>query len=316
MTDLDDFLAPDLAAPFPTRTSPHIETAQQQLVPWAMRHNLLEPGTSTDDLTGLAYAKLAGRWWPTVSEDHLALATQWILWMACYDDAHDEGIGVTDPARWRKITATVENIMRGHPTRHDSPIVHALSDLWERTSPLGDGHWAARYADSMASLTEAHHNEAAYRMTNTIPEPEQYATLRRAANGLLPHMALIEALNGAPLKPLYRDSCEHHFLTMAAIDVLSWTNDLFSARKEAARGEVHNLVFVLMKHEGLAARDAVLAVKQRLDTRLVEFDAAARAFCALGKNLAPNAQTRYVEGLRNWITGLITWHRSETTRQI
>jgi germacradienol/geosmin synthase len=102
----------------------------------------------------------------------------------------------------------------------------------------------------------------------------------------------------------------------AAQDYACFTNDLHSYQKEIEfEGEVHNLVLVVENFfdvDRLTARDVVadlMAERMRQFEHLVADDLPALYDeLDLGTE-ARGALTRYAEGLKDWMSGILEWHR-------
>jgi len=94
----------------------------------------------------------------------------------------------------------------------------------------------------------------------------------------------------------------------SAMDYCTMLNDVFSYRKEIQHeGEVHNIVRVIENFLGVSQSRAFEITYALMDSRLGQF---IRAVDELPQNAA---LTRYADELKDWIVGIIHWHK-ETSR--
>lgn len=104
-------------------------------------------------------------------------------------------------------------------------------------------------------------------------------------------------------------------LTQMTINILAWSNGIFSAPREIANGEVHNLVFVIHHHQKIPLEKAMLAAaamhNQEVEN-LVKLESQITYFSA-----EIDAEiTKYISGLHAWIRGNLDWYAHSGRYQI
>jgi len=118
-------------------------------------------------------------------------------------------------------------------------------------------------------------------------------------------MDLIERQQGASVLATPETVSVIHALRTAANDVICWTNDVASVDKEAAHGELNNLVAVLRQESEAGWEEAEVLATRMVSARTREFDQIQRELL----NVDPSPETAmFVAGLKHWIAGSLAWH--------
>jgi pentalenene synthase/avermitilol synthase len=98
----------------------------------------------------------------------------------------------------------------------------------------------------------------------------------------------------------------------AAIDVTLMCNDVCSLEKEEARGDMDNLVLVLERARHLTRGEALIAVRDEVDRRVLRFQDLAGQVSAVCAQLAHSEREQadvaaYVRVMRAWMSGYHAW---------
>jgi hypothetical protein len=186
------------------------------------------------------------------------------------------------------------------------PVCDALTDVWRRTAPRVSPLWQARFLGHIGDYLEGNLWEAANRAARRVPSVGEYRTMRRHSAATAMFFDLIELFRGIELRPSVLADPTFVALRRAADNAVAWFNDLASWPKEAAAGEVHNLVLVLRHHHRLTIEDAVYQA-------VVDHDAEVHTFITLCDHLATTPAGRtsavrdVVADMSHWIRGNIDW---------
>jgi hypothetical protein len=99
-------------------------------------------------------------------------------------------------------------------------------------------------------------------------------------------------------------------LTRMAVNVACWANDIYSENKESRSGAgACNLPRILMAQDGMTLQEALVRTAQMHDREV-------QAYLALEARVRPRISgpvQRYLDGLRSWMRGNLTWSQ-ETAR--
>lgn len=299
---------PDLDYPTSTAISPHLDDVTDHTRQWAHELGMVE---IADPPAGLAQLpRLTCRVHPHAPLDALQLCSDWYSWVFLYDDAVDPTERGTDPAEIERfqepLVAVLEGEERASP---EKPLVRAFADIWQRASARMPSAWQDRFAQHHREYFAGNQWEARNRGPSHIPDRPTYINNRRLAAGTAPAFDLVELAQNSGIPPAVYQQAELTALRKAAGNVIAWTNDVYSLRKELAHDEVSNLVVVLRNEQDCSVQAAVAAACEMID-------AEARRLDELTQTLSTETdadRTAYREGLEQWITGNLAWSK-ETMR--
>ncbi|MGW4686352.1 terpene synthase family protein [Streptomyces sp. NPDC004244] len=323
---------PDVAVPFPLSLSPHLDAARRELVRWCRDTGLLQPqagdpgsGIWTEDvLVGADFALCSAGIAPDATAEELCLSAQWLAWGTYADDYYPAVFGrAKSPVAARAATDRLIALMPLGPQEEAGPepvisLEGGLKDLWARTAPRLDGAARAEFRGHVAGMLDSWVWEIGNAAVNRIPDPVDYAEMRRLTFGSGLTMFLTRAGhgNGGIPPTVWRDGAMRS-LESAASDVGCLVNDLFSYRKEIEfEGELHNHVLVTQNFFDIDHPHAFRIVSDLLAQRVREFehirDHQLPVLCedrGLGRTARASLDT-YVRGLEDWMASVLNWHRS------
>jgi 5-epi-alpha-selinene synthase len=307
---VEQIVLPDLFCPFAPVVNKHAAIVQEETTRWASSFGLLPDQRSQRAFRATAAGRLAARFHPFAGREDLRLISDFYAWMFLQDDRRDESEVGRHPGRLSDDDRRSIEVLEGSsPEPHDGPPVHALGGLRERLTLRAPGPaWVRRFVRGVEQYFEASLWEAANRARGIVPDPEDYARMRPLTAGLGVDDELIQLTGEARLFGGAREHPAVRRLTLASQNAVCWANDAFSLKKELAHGDVHNLVVVLARAEGLGLQEALDRVAEvhdeevrnfvRLSSRLPSFGA------AVDEQLG-----RYVAVLRARIRGNLDWSR-------
>jgi hypothetical protein len=302
--------------------SPWTAQVADDVQEWAVSFRLIRSEAARIRFRETAPAELAGRVYATaVDADRLKTATAWIGWLFLIDDQLDEGATGKEPGLARERLGpfgTMAARMAAEPVSGEPPgaqppeaappLLAALADIWRRISVHMPAPWRAVFARHFSDYLAGCEWEAANRARGRVPAEAEFLSRRRDAGAIWPSLDLLEFTADAPITgelgghPLLAEA------RTACADVVCWTDDLLTARKERAHGDLHNLAFVLEQATGCAPRTALEMVARRIEDRLGEFRDLRRRI--LAADTGANARYElycHLEGLEHWMRGHLEW---------
>ncbi|RKS76892.1 germacradienol/geosmin synthase [Actinomadura pelletieri DSM 43383] len=323
-------LLPDFDIPYPTRVNPHRERAGENVVAWCRDMGVFgpqprrpEPVWDAARVTGFAFEICAASAAPDADPEALDLATQWQAWGAFVDDYFDVFNRDRDMAGAKQFHARLPAFMPmscGTTPDPMSAVESGLADLWRRTAtPLDDdGRHVLRAA--VEHMTESRLWELNNRLQSRVPDPVDHLEMRRRA--FAPELALtlakVERARAIPARVFQSRTLRE--IDASVMDVGGLLNDCFSYRKEIEHeGEPNNGVLAVQNFFGCGPDEALPIVNDLITSRRRQFERLAEhELPALADRLSLDGTARaalsaYVGDLRDWMAGVLRWHR-ETAR--
>ncbi|WP_260636585.1 family 2 encapsulin nanocompartment cargo protein terpene cyclase [Streptomyces angustmyceticus] len=320
---------PDLSLPFPTTLSPHLAGARHRVVAWARRMGFFgpQPGVPLSDvwdepaMVRYDLALCAAGLHPDATAEQLDLEAAWLAWGTYADDYYPQVFGRTrDLAAAKACTARLSACMPLDLAAAVPEPVNAmergLADLWARTAGPMTPEARREFREAVDTMTASWLWELDNQALNRIPDPVDYIEMRRATFGSDLTMSLSRLGHGRRIPPeLYRTG-PLRALQNAAADYACLLNDVFSYQKEIEyEGEVHNGILVVQNFFDCDYPTALHIVHDLMTSRLEEFQhVAAHELPVVCDDFELGPEVRealddHVRELRNWLAGILTWHR-------
>jgi hypothetical protein len=146
--------------------------------------------------------------------------------------------------------------------------------------------------------------EATCRRHGTLAPLGEYVRMRRHSGAVATCLALIETINGFELDDRAWYDPSVRAASEAVADIICWSNDIVSYRKEESQPvNVLSLPTVLAHEHGMTEQQALDHCAVMLEQRIADFYAAERPLLASGD---PNL-IRFACDLRHWIAGNLEW---------
>jgi germacradienol/geosmin synthase len=319
---------PDFHMPFAVGTSPHLDHAREASVAWARDMRLIDappgtPGAGLWDerkLRGFDFALCSAGLDPDATPEELELSAQWLTWGTYGDDYFPLVYNTTrDVAGARafherlKLFMPVDGVVAAPPS---TPLERALADLWTRTTARMPVENRRQFRAAVESMTESWLWELANHLQHRVPDPVDYVEMRRRTFGSDLTMSLARIGHGRLVPPEIWRTRPIRALENAAMDYAGLTNDVFSYQKEVEfEGELHNGVLVVQHFLGCDPPTAVAVVNDLMTARIRQFERTAQAeLPALYDDHGLDTGARaaldaYVQELRDWMSGILRWHR-------
>jgi Terpene synthase family 2, C-terminal metal binding len=304
---MEHITIPDIYCPFPSSLNVHVEAVHAHSMERVQRLRLIQQEQAFRRFSFARFAWAAARSYPDTEFVELAWVNDWLVWLFMFDDQFDDGALGADPEAMKLIMSELLNLLSAQPDPRGScsPIAAALLDFWQR-APGATPVWRARFQRHLADYFASYLWEAANRVSGRIPEVDAYIANRQHSGGLPTCFDLIELSEHVVLPPSYATSQTYQALSLIANNVVCWVNDLFSFRKERARGEVNNLVLVVQHDRGCTLQEAAAVVNEMV-TREVQYFLAIEQQLSLHRPETYEALKKYLRVFRGWMRGNLDW---------
>jgi hypothetical protein len=308
---------PVLSVPFEAGMHPATETARAATDRWARRFGLTVRPELRERLHASAPARLAGRVCPDATLDGLLLACDWQAWLFLFDDGYcDESVIGSDPAAITEVTVWMLGALETGDSAPDDVFGRALADLGARLARLaGPAQWA-RFVQAVTAYFYALVWEATCRQRGTLAPLNEYIRMRRYSGAVSTCLALIEVVNGFELDDRAWYDPSVRAAADAVADIICWSNDVVSYRKEALRSAPRaggcrpappkgllSLPTVLAHEHGMTEQQALNHSALMLDRRIADYRSAEEPMLASGDP----GRARFAADLRHWISGNLAW---------
>ncbi|MEV7595875.1 terpene synthase family protein [Kitasatospora sp. NPDC089797] len=290
------------AVPVPPRAA----EADAHTLAWCTRYGLLATPGAAEHFRRARFGALAAHTHPEASPESLPVLADWFAWAFLLDDhldagAHLPGQGGAPGGRPTSgLLADLAAVVEDRPPSRVQPLTTALAELWHRTSAAMAAPVHRRVTRHLHEYLDALAAESGQRRQGRTPTLPEYTALRRITGGVREDLDFADHLADRSLPDRLFEHPWHLELLAAAGDVINWTNDLASWRKEQAGGEVHNLVLVLAHHSGCPPEEAAELVRRRIAERRHRFEA------LTGRPPHP-LLARRAAALRQWADGFEAW---------
>ncbi|WP_461028185.1 terpene synthase family protein, partial [Streptomyces sparsus] len=320
---------PDLRLPFTTTLSPHLDASRRHVLAWGAEMGMLEaqagvPGSdiwTAEQLAGYDLPLCAAGIHPDATADSLDLTSDWLTWGTYGDDyfpvVYGRSRDLAGAALCNERLSLFMPLDAGAATPPPlTALERGLADLWRRTAGPMAPQARRTFRTAVEDMTASWLWELANQAQNRIPDPVDYVEMRRMTFGSDLTMSLCRLGHGREVPPEIYRSGPMRSLENAAADYACLLNDVFSYQKEIEfEGEVHNGVLVVQNFFDCDHPTALAIVHDLMNSRLSQFQHVAdHELPVLYEDFQLSAQARqildgYVGELRNWLAGILVWHR-------
>jgi len=226
-----------------------------------------------------------------------------LLWL--YDEFSDRETG----AGAVKSAGIVARALREPHFDDGTWICRMIKDFHQRHISKAGPHSARRFIDNMCSYVETVGKEAELREKNEVLDIPGYVALRRETGAVRPCFDLVEYCLGLDLPAYVHDDPVFNSGYNAAMDLVSWANDLFSYNIEQAKGQSDaNIITVIMKSKGVGiqtAADFLGGYCEALTSQVLE---AKRVLSSRSDPIYSKDAVRIMDAFGDWVRGNDQWH--------
>ncbi|MFI8214392.1 germacradienol/geosmin synthase Cyc2 [Streptomyces sp. NPDC085932] len=312
---------PDIRMPFPLELSPHLDRSRRTLGDWVARMGILAEGVwDADKLRAYDLPLCAAGLDPDATPEALDLSSQWLAWGTYGDDYYPLVYGHRrDLAAARLTTARLSDCMPVDGAEPPVPLnamERGLIDLWARTTADMTPEARRTLKAAVDVMTESWVWELSNQLQNRVPDPVDYLEMRRATFGSDLTLSLCRLGHGPAIPPEVYRSGPVRSLENAAMDFACLLNDVFSYQKEIEfEGEIHNAILVVQNFFGCDYPTGLGIVHDLMSQRMRQFEhVVAHELPILYDDFGLSKEARaamgtYVADLRNWLSGILNWHR-------
>jgi hypothetical protein len=292
-----------LYCPFDPKIHPDASSVHEGSIRWARSLGMLPTEQHVRTACKAKAGWLVARAFPTAELQGLQLAADWAV-LCCSLDDRIRRLGTASEVA--SYLQHLHDLLRAEIAgSFDDPFAAGMRDLRQRLLDLGPPNHFEQFAERMAALFAGNVTEARNRERAQIPSFASYRRLREITTGLHVMFALAELLEGFSLPDRLRAHPILRGLATRASNIVGWANDLYIHEKEILRGEIHNLVLVLMNEHRLPIGEAVAKAVALHDGEVHSFLQEVEQLPPFGKAAAE--VHRYVETLRCCIRGHLDW---------
>jgi len=185
------------------------------------------------------------------------------------------------------------------------PLVNAHRSLLRTIVNVASPYITRRFVKGYAQYLKATAEEARDRENRAIKlSVDEYLKLRRDTSAVKPSLDMILLPLDIPDHIL--DDPKMRNLEIIANDLISVANDVFSFNVEQARGDIHNMVIVIMGERGVGVQEAMDIVGQWYRKTSQDFIKAMHDLPTANSEVQADIQ-KYAWGIGNWVTANYEW---------
>ena len=179
-----------------------------------------------------------------------------------------------------------------------------------------------RFIETLELFFQAINTQATDRANGFIPNLESYISLRRDTSGCKPIWALIEYAYNLNIPDEVMDHPLICSLGEAANDLVTWSNvshvsvcrlpslmifqDIYSYNVEQSKGDVHNMINVVVNEQGLDLQSAFDFVGDLCKHSMDRFIECRKQLPSWGPEIDRDVAI-YADGLEHWMVGCLHW---------
>jgi len=228
------------------------------------------------------------------------------------DNLFDDGV-VNDHIEAQRIKDLLLSIMNDDTPRVTArvskpAIITAHDDIYLRVRASSPPTVTQRFAASIrryaTGLVEQVHSESGPERTTNVTIDEMLNTRRRTI-GVEPIFPLLENARRLDLPDAVFEHWTIRELQRIVIDLVIYSNDVVSYRKEEAEGNPHNLI-AMVRREGRTAQQAFDVVGSMLDVLYGDWTVAFEAVPSWGGQVDRDV-AQYIQGIKNVAVGNVNW---------
>jgi 5-epi-alpha-selinene synthase len=305
---MSKLIYPDLYCPFSSHINKHIDILEEYALDWVLRFNLLVDESTYKRFCKSKFFFLAASAYPYSNLEELKIAHDWLSWVFIWDDQCDLSELKNQPEVLNNFHQRYLEILNGAElTSQDTLFSHALIDLRERTLQRASIQWFKYFVSYLEDYFCGCVQEANNRAKGIVPDVDTYIRIRRSSVGVYAVLALAEFCNQFMITDALRNSSVVKELELITTDIIAWSNDIFSASREIASGDVHNLIFVLHIHKQISIEEATNQVTE-IHNQAVHSLLSLESFLpSFGEELDVDL-AKYITGMHSWIRGNLDWY--------
>ncbi|MCX7593946.1 MAG: terpene synthase [Fischerella sp.] len=296
-----------LYCPFPSQINKYVDVLEENALEWVSRFQLLADESSYHRFRKSKFFLLSAGAFPDCEFEELTVVNDWVTWLFIWDDQCD----MSDIGKKPELVEFFHNrfldILKGAElTSNDIPLSYALGDIRQRILEKGTKRWFDYFVNAVEQYFDGCILEAKNRAQGIVPNADIYTKIHMSSGAMESSMEFIEFCNHLNFPDFVRTNDIVRKLTNMTNKIVCWCNDIFSASREMASGDVHNLVLVLHYQQELSLEQAMKRAVEMHNQEvqiMIDLESSLPSF---GKELDAELN-KYISGLHSWISGNLDW---------
>ncbi len=298
----------DLTYPWESQGTPLAADIEEATRAWVLQRGLLSPQHLETRYEPLNIGLLTALTYPSAPLDKSLTISKFLTWIFIQDDHYDIATLSLDPGRLRRKLDSYIQILGGAGEAYSMNVTFtALAEIVDLITTPSDTGWKARFSKSLIDFwLSGVLVETDVRLRDVVMDLPTYMKMRRYSIGVIPVLDLVEFAYSFVLPDHIVQDPRIQQVQELATQLVIYTNDIFSYRKERKARDPNNLIHILMHHHELSFADAVRHTVQLHNADVTRFLALTRDLPDWGPTHNANVTT-YIDGCRNWIRGALDW---------
>ncbi|KAG8985178.1 hypothetical protein FRB93_006065 [Tulasnella sp. JGI-2019a] len=307
--DLYQFTLPDIIeyCPFEHKVNPHCAAASAESDAWFNSFEI-HRGPKRAEFLRAKFGLLTAMSYPDADHDHLRNCCDFMSWLFAFDDLTDDG-GLRENIEGTKKAAQIMMQALKNPKtfRTEFKVGETLRSFWERACSTASEGTQRRFIETTQLYVDAIYQQVVNRRHDQIPTIETFIQLRRDTSAVKLVFALVEYSLDLQLPDEVFEDPIMQSLEQGANDILTWANDMYSFNVEQSKGDTQNLVIIAMSELNFDVQGAVEYVGDLIKARIDQYCMEKALLPSFGSDEVDAQVARYVEGLENWVIGVLHW---------
>ncbi|KAF9490782.1 terpenoid synthase [Pleurotus eryngii] len=295
---------PDLLAMCPLKgyTNPHYKEAAAESVAWIDSYNVFTDRKRAFFVQG-CNELLVSHTFPYAPYEQFRTCCDLVNLLFVIDEVSDDQSG-----KDARATGQVFLNALGDPEWNDGSLLSRITkDFRARYFRLAGPNSSRRFLKHCEDYINAVSTEAELRERGEVLDIEPFTALRRENSAIRLCFGLFEYALGIDLPDEVFQDKTFQDMYFAAVDMVSWSNDVYSYNMEQAKGHSgNNIVTVLMKSKAMGIQEAVDHVGVHFQQIMDIYMESKSRLPSWGPEVDANI-ARYVEALGHWAKGNLDW---------
>ncbi|KAI0072163.1 terpenoid synthase [Panus rudis PR-1116 ss-1] len=293
--------------PYSRRINPHYANVKPEAKAWVESFTPLNP-KAQEAFNRCDFNLLASLAYPDLLPERLRTACDLMNLFFIFEEYSDDQTSMDVQNVRAAIMRGLRSPDKPHAITNKASLVGEMyRQFWCRATARGHPVAHQRFVDAFDLYTTAVVEEAVARESGKVHNGvNEYLALRRDTIGTKPSFALLEfdQEEVLPLDVIRHPSVQE--LVTTATDMLSIDNDICSFNVEQARGDIHNIVIVVMHSQHLSLSSALTFVESIHARLLNKFIALSSELPSWGEPI-DSRLANYIAGLGNWVRANDAW---------
>ncbi|KZT22486.1 terpenoid synthase [Neolentinus lepideus HHB14362 ss-1] len=288
------FYLPDLFSicRYKCTVNPHCERAGAESAAWVIDQQLFTDKKRLAFVLGNSEL-LASRAYPHASYERLRTCLDFINLLFVVDEVSDAQSGKDA----LKTGWTVINAMKDPSNAESSKVAKTTREFRERLVADARPNFLRRFMKSWEDYANAFVKDAEL----------SYTHLRRENSGVCPCFHLLECAADTDIPVEVFEDAVFQDIFLCALDMISWSNDLYSYIVEQSKcQDGNNVITVLVQEKNLSLQEACDYVGEFFQKLYSRFQSGRQSLPSWGTAI-DSAVAMFVDGLEIWVATNLEW---------